>query len=254
MKAYCITLPSCNERRQMVEHILNKNNINYTFFLGIDARVDEHELLDKYNHKAFLYNMGRPAVKGEIGCYASHYLLWEKCVQLNEPIIIFEDDFSIKSELFQNTLNIAQKYIDTCGYIRLEDEPKKKLSYLVRLFKKQKLIKFLKVPQRATGYAISPSVAALLIKHSNTFDYPVDVFVRNTWIHKQPIFGVCPAGLEAGNIPSIIGKRKRTGKKNWIASIMKIINKLKNMSLNLLTNIYHLRVLGKKYQPIRFER
>ena len=31
-------------------------------------------------------------VNAEMGCFASHYLLWEKCVELNEPIIILEDD------------------------------------------------------------------------------------------------------------------------------------------------------------------
>jgi GR25 family glycosyltransferase involved in LPS biosynthesis len=31
----------------------------------------------------------RPGVKG---CFYSHYKLWQKCVELNEPIIIWEDD------------------------------------------------------------------------------------------------------------------------------------------------------------------
>ena len=30
--------------------------------------------------------------KAEMGCFASHYLLWEKCVELDEPIMILEDD------------------------------------------------------------------------------------------------------------------------------------------------------------------
>jgi len=30
-----------------------------------------------------------PGVKG---CFMSHYLLWEKCIELQEPILIFEDD------------------------------------------------------------------------------------------------------------------------------------------------------------------
>lgn len=29
---------------------------------------------------------------GVIGCFYSHYRLWQKCVELNEPIFIFEDD------------------------------------------------------------------------------------------------------------------------------------------------------------------
>jgi GR25 family glycosyltransferase involved in LPS biosynthesis len=32
---------------------------------------------------------------GLIGCFDSHYRLWEKCVELNEPIIIFEDDAQV---------------------------------------------------------------------------------------------------------------------------------------------------------------
>jgi GR25 family glycosyltransferase involved in LPS biosynthesis len=29
---------------------------------------------------------------GTLGCFYSHYRLWQKCVELNEPIFIFEDD------------------------------------------------------------------------------------------------------------------------------------------------------------------
>ena len=31
-------------------------------------------------------------ISAEMGCFASHYLLWKKCVELNEPIVILEDD------------------------------------------------------------------------------------------------------------------------------------------------------------------
>ena len=34
----------------------------------------------------------KPGVKG---CFYSHYRLWQKCVELNEPIIIWEDDIVI---------------------------------------------------------------------------------------------------------------------------------------------------------------
>lgn len=40
------------------------------------------------NHPSF-EKLIRPGVKG---CFYSHYKLWQKCVELNEPIIIWEDD------------------------------------------------------------------------------------------------------------------------------------------------------------------
>lgn len=49
---------------------------------GSSSVIDE-SLLDP-NDKLL-----RPGVKG---CFYSHYRLWKKCVELNEPIIIFEDD------------------------------------------------------------------------------------------------------------------------------------------------------------------
>ena len=42
------------------------------------------EEAEKYEHKS-----SYPGVKG---CFYSHYRLWQKCVELNEPIIIWEDD------------------------------------------------------------------------------------------------------------------------------------------------------------------
>jgi GR25 family glycosyltransferase involved in LPS biosynthesis len=35
----------------------------------------------------------RPGIKG---CFMSHYTLWQKCVELNEPIMIWEDDIMIR--------------------------------------------------------------------------------------------------------------------------------------------------------------
>jgi glycosyl transferase family 25 len=35
---------------------------------------------------------------GVIGCFYSHYRLWEKCIALNEPILIFEDDVMFERE------------------------------------------------------------------------------------------------------------------------------------------------------------
>ena len=36
--------------------------------------------------------IGKVLRPGVIGCFYSHYRLWQKCIELNEPILIFEDD------------------------------------------------------------------------------------------------------------------------------------------------------------------
>lgn len=43
---------------------------------------------------------------GEIGCCLSHFFLWRKCIQLNEPIFILEDDINF-ADNFNDKLSIA---------------------------------------------------------------------------------------------------------------------------------------------------
>ncbi|MEZ9245940.1 glycosyltransferase family 25 protein [Vibrio lentus] len=248
MKAYCITLKGNDSRQISTTNALKSVQVDFDFFIGVDARTDDHPLLKKIRGEVFLYNMGRPHAIGEVGCYASHYLIWQKCVELNEPIFVFEDHLDIESSTFPKTLSIAEKNIEQCGYIRLQNS-KNKLHYPVRHYKSQKLVKYLKVPQGTAAYALSPNAARSFIEHSQVFSYPVDVFLRNTWVHKRPMFGVSIAGLQRSKQPSIIGDRKHKGKKNYFVALMKIVNKIKNMTFNLTTNIYHLVVLGKEYRP-----
>jgi GR25 family glycosyltransferase involved in LPS biosynthesis len=52
--------------------------------------------IDPANEK--INKMMTPGVKG---CFYSHFRLWQKCVELNEPIIIWEDDIVLKRPLIK---------------------------------------------------------------------------------------------------------------------------------------------------------
>lgn len=73
-----------------------KNNWNIQRFNGVDGRNTTVEMIEKeFNlkinsqHKKCKRLFEKPGVRG---CFLSHWLLWNKCVELNEPIGIFEDD------------------------------------------------------------------------------------------------------------------------------------------------------------------
>lgn len=53
----------------------------------------ERNLCDKTQMEKIL----RPGV---LGCFYSHYRLWNKCLELNEPIFIFEDDVIFERKYF----------------------------------------------------------------------------------------------------------------------------------------------------------
>ena len=41
----------------------------------------------------------RTLTKGEIGCFLSHWRLWEECAELDEPILVLEDDAYLKDHV-----------------------------------------------------------------------------------------------------------------------------------------------------------
>lgn len=55
---------------------------------------------------------GRELSPGELGCYASHYMLWLKCIEQNKPIVILEDDFELQSNFYESVLDCLNSPFD----------------------------------------------------------------------------------------------------------------------------------------------
>ncbi|MDX1302646.1 glycosyltransferase family 25 protein [Photobacterium sp.] len=235
MEAFVISLADNLRRRKKVTDTLDKHHINFNFIDGVDGRKGNHPYLERYNEKEFLFNYGRKAAPGEIGCYASHMLAWQKCVDLNQSILVFEDDLSIKDGVLE-AFSACEKLIDKYGFIRMETTNKKP-QYKVATVDGMTLSNFLKVPQCATCYAISPATAKAFLDNSQELCLPVDVFIRNVWMHKQAIYGLEPYFVSASGEDSIIGKRNRSQKKSISTRVICLAYKLRNMAGNFISQI-----------------
>ena len=239
MKTVVISLKKSVARRIASQQSLNRYNIKFEFLDAVDGRVDKHPLLERYNENEFLLNYGRKAVPGEIGCYASHFLAWQYCIDANQPILIFEDDFTL-SEGFLSAIATTEKLIESYGFIRLEPT-KKKPQIVIKKEGKFSLVKFLKVPQCLTCYAISPSVAKALILKSREITCPVDVFIRNVAMHKQRVYGLEPYYCyPGGEFGSEIGKREREQAKTLQQRVCILLRKIKNIALNFIEHVRQL--------------
>ena len=89
MKIYVISLDRAVERRSRVESVLSARGIPFEFFSavnGFEGLPERLQALPDDQHR--IRFRSRPLTPEEKGCYASHYLLWEKCVELDEPILI----------------------------------------------------------------------------------------------------------------------------------------------------------------------
>jgi hypothetical protein len=72
-----------------------KFNWNVEVFWGINGNTLTEKSWEDINVKPLL---NKPTMnrKGTWGCFFSHWLLWNKCIELNEPIIVLEHDAIIQ--------------------------------------------------------------------------------------------------------------------------------------------------------------
>lgn len=104
MKIFVISLKTSLNRRNDFDK-LNNNIINYEYFDAIDGETyipgKETKII---NYNSLGYS------KAAIGCAMSHLSLWNKCIELNEPIIIMEDDAFVSYD-FEKHINSVFKML-----------------------------------------------------------------------------------------------------------------------------------------------
>jgi glycosyl transferase family 25 len=212
MKIIVISLATSAARRASAAEQLARIGRDFDFFDAVDGRTAQHDLFNRYRENQFLIHYGRPATPGELGCYASHFLVWQRCVDLAEPLLVLEDDFQL-ADNFLEAFTLCDRLIDQYGYIRLQRTYKSKARVKEKIGEFS-LVKYTKPPQGGLCYALTPGVAQRFISHSRTFEYPLDVFVRHVWIHKVPLFGLLPYVADNGVLAqeSTIGARLKVKK------------------------------------------
>lgn len=116
-------------------------------------------------------HVGKLSRPGVIGCFYSHYSLWTKCVELNEPIMIFEDDVKFYR---------SYSPVDWDGVLILSLGKSSFLSEPQQTYLENPSGDPVAMPWRnfsmpgASGYAIKPDAALGLIKFYRPYWYPAD--------------------------------------------------------------------------------
>lgn len=100
MKNFIIYLPTYKQSVLLAQRALTsaeKFNWDVELFQGVDGKLFDwgstNLAINQENAKC-RDMMSRPGVRG---CFMSHYLLWKKCLEINEPIGIFEHDIEFNS-------------------------------------------------------------------------------------------------------------------------------------------------------------
>lgn len=191
---FIINLASSTARKANITRQLADLGLAFTLFPAIDGRKEEHRLFGRYDNELNQHYRGQALSKGQLGCYASHYLLWQKCVALSRPIVVLEDDALIHPEPFLEFLNEIDTLHQQFDCIRLFDNKRKAFaSVRVSGVNTVAIHKFNKGHLSTTGYFLTPNGAKKLLQHSEHWYMPVDLYMDRYWVNGVECHGTVPA-------------------------------------------------------------
>lgn len=240
MKIFIINLKRSVERKEhMQEQIIKlfeqnpylKEKLEFEFFEAVDAKNNEHLNFQKYFSSFGKWIFGRELSPSEKACFASHFLLWQKCVELNENIIILEDDVEFSEEFITNGGGCIESLeMSSYEFVRLYYLFDKKVYHLKESF----YISFAQI-NGMQGYFIKPSGAKKFLTLFSKWIFPVDVMIDR----QNKVLNVAykPFAVKPIVTPSTISQR--TIKLNFFRNFLKeIFRAYFNIKKSLLCFLY----------------
>jgi GR25 family glycosyltransferase involved in LPS biosynthesis len=106
MDIFVISLDRSSDRKKTFDNF-NSKYIKYTYFTAVDGTKINVDTLSTNIFKKGSKNYSN----GAIACAQSHLKLWEKCIELDKPIIILEDDVIVSRDFNKHINNLINSLL-----------------------------------------------------------------------------------------------------------------------------------------------
>lgn len=191
LKIVVVNLARSSSRRAAMVEQLEPLGLAYEFFEAIDGKTQNHVLFNRFDARMAEIRRGYTLTAGELGCYASHFILWQRCVEQNCPLLIFEDDVAINDN-FSSAYNGALEKIEQYGLLRFSGHKPRRWVHIEKVANDVSIVRLKIGPLGASCYAISPSAARMLLETADVWFEPIDCHLDRFWEHGIKPFGFAP--------------------------------------------------------------
>ena len=214
-KVLVISLASAAERRAVFAAGAPKDG-SWSF---VDAHDSCYPGLH-YDPKRALSQFGRPLTKGEIGCYSSHYSLWDALCEdvLYDRYIILEDDLLVDWEIIGalQTSNLPMPDCVRLYYKRPVSSREVKRKFVHR---SRSLVEIYGHAFGTQAYMITRAGAERLTSQLRTVERPVDDAMDQVWETNTRMHSIFPFPVIERTMESSIGaERFQTNLKTMMAN------------------------------------
>jgi glycosyl transferase family 25 len=183
----CISLAGSDRRARMKEQ-LDATPLEWSFF---DARIGVPIDLPHDPARAVARH-GRRLTSGELGCFASHWALWERLIadDAHDIMLVLEDDLIINPVFFDAMETVAEA-ARGYGYLRLYAKVPAGLR-LETTFLDRNIARFSGRAYGTQAYLITKDIARRWRASIREIVRPIDDEMDRYWAHDIPIRAVFP--------------------------------------------------------------
>jgi glycosyl transferase family 25 len=210
MKTYVISLRRSVDRRQNICRQLESAQIEFEIFDAIDAGECGFLHSEKRNEDKSIKRFGYKLLDSEVACFSSHYEVWKRCVESNEPILVIEDNVTLNKNFF-NSYKQLGNYARSHEFVKLFSAFTPKRTELVeKLSDGSALVRHFPRTDGTKGYVISPQGAEKLVKGAKEFIEPVDNYMGKAYKHHVQCVCIEPELIEVDEkFASTIGAKRK---------------------------------------------
>ena len=222
-KVFLINLERFKERLQACTELLNENNVEFERITAVDGSHLSNEIVSELYNYTDSKSYYKELNKGEIGCYLSHKMVWQKIVEDElDFAIILEDDFQSCVGLTETKKFITQ-LTGSWDYIKLAEHSRIRKAVAVKSLNKHSICVYDKLPARTLAQAVSFKGAQKLLDCSKPILRPIDIDIQHAYEKSLIAFGIKPSPIkpkekEVSEIDKIANRSK--AKKNRIKQII----------------------------------
>ncbi|WP_420468506.1 glycosyltransferase family 25 protein [Panacagrimonas sp.] len=247
MKIFVINLERSQDRREFMCRQLDALGLSYEFFRATDASRGELDGVSRYDERLALRRLGHALQPSEVGCFASHYRLWQRCVADDLPLVVMEDDVQLEAG-FACAMTAATAIVDSHRFVRLCGLASRGYRDLGKLSDGHRLVRYLKGPRGTQCYALAPAGAQRLLQGAQRWFDAVDLYIDAFWLHGLASYAVLPFHVRHDMDH---GPASLIGSGRWAARrplLHKLRREATHLAYRLRRGLFNLRQLWRERQ------
>ena len=181
METYLINLQRCPDRLEKMKQALNAIGVSFERVEAVDSKnlTNIDFMACETPNFTFPYELR----KGEIACFLSHKICWQKLIDSGDQWALILEDHCIVSPKAKQYLQSTTWIPNECQIVQFVFS-EKPIFYKkeIRLADGNRLLNTIYTsPIGTSGYFISKQAARLALKHSNKILSPIDNYLFGQW-------------------------------------------------------------------------